>query len=379
MKWFNTYTRLFGIGGLSVGFVVLLFLLSEHRVHRNNAFTRRYPHHPINKRYDLPLGFDSYYIAGIDDDLLYLGNTTAPLHMLEVNLRTRDTVHITLALSDRDLPFQAVTVRVRSPYYYVMDGTVPCIFRGILGNWNAGMWMKDKAYFTKALPLGPDSFLINTINSGTQLSTLGLLTEQNGFKVSLNPRILEKQLDGMFDVDGTMVASPDGGTAGFVYYYRNQFMVMDSHLDLLARQRTVDTVTTAQIELATANKKGLVQMKAPPLKINRTAALYNDLMMVNSPRLGKYEEPRMLDQASIIDVYNWRERTYGFSFYLYHIGRKKLKEFRVHDGRLIAIVGDMLSVYGLDHGQFGSMESSGLDNEKYNDLSADNRTKTENL
>ncbi|WP_422350826.1 hypothetical protein [Flagellimonas sp.] len=358
---------------------MLLFQLSEHRVHRNNAFTRRYPHHPINKRYDLPLGFDSYYIAGIDNDMLYLGNTTAPLHMLEVNLKTRDTVHITLGLSDRDLPFQAVSVRVRSPYYYVMDGTVPCIFRGILGNWNAGVWMKDKAYFTKALPLGPDSFLINTINSDTQLSSLGLLTKQNGFKVSLNPRILEKQIDGMFDVDGTMVASPDGSAVGFVYYYRNQFMVMDSQLGLLARQETVDTVSTAQIELASANKKGLVQMKAPPLKINHTAALYKDLMMVNSPRLGKYEEPRMLDQASIIDVYNWRESTYAFSFYLYHIGRKKLKEFRVRDGQLIAVVGDMLSVYGLDKGQFKILGKPRTDSEKHNDLSADNRTKTENL
>ncbi|MGC1632896.1 MAG: hypothetical protein WA749_12370 [Gelidibacter sp.] len=380
MKWFNTYTRLFGIGGLSIGLVVFLFLLSEQQVHQNNAFTRRYPHHPIKKLYDLPIKFNSYYFAGKDNNMLYLGNTTAPLHVLKINLKTKDTTHVNLNLSNGDLPFKAVKVHVWPPYFYIADGSVPCIFRGVIGNWNTELWMKDKAYFTKSFPLDTNKIYINTISSTTQLATLGLIEKQGDFDVSLHPNILEKQIDGMFDVDGTMVVSPDGQTLGYVYYYRNQFMVMDSSLGLLGRQETIDTVRIAQIELSETNKKGQVHMKAPPLKVNGTAALYNNFIMINSPRLGKYDEPNMLDQASIIDVYNWREQTYEFSFYLYHIEQKKIKEFRVYNNYLVAILDDMLSVYELKEEHFGHLKKMPQENKKlFKRIPAGNRMKTENL
>ncbi|NDV43096.1 hypothetical protein [Flagellimonas sediminis] len=379
MKKAKTAMKLLGTTSLGMGLVIVLFLSSERQVHRNNVFTRRYPHHPIKKLYDLPIGFDSYYIAGVDNDILFLGNTTAPLHLLRINIKTGDTSHINLNLPTRNLPFKAVTVQVYPPYFYVMDGTIPCIFKGILGDWNAKLWMKDKAYFTKAFPLDTSKIYINTINSDTRLATLGILEKRWDFRVSLHPEILEKQIDGMFDVDGTMVVSQDGKTLGFVYYYRNQFMVMDSMLGLLGRQETIDTVKIAHIELSRANKKGQVKMKAPPLKINHTAALYNDLMLINSPRLDKYEDPRMLDEAAIIDVYNWKERTYDFSFYLYRIEQKKLKEFRVYDKYLLALLGDMFSVYSLDEGQFNGTGQSATRNEKNNEIPAGSRMKTENL
>ncbi|GAA3573396.1 hypothetical protein [Snuella lapsa] len=344
----KTLIRLAILGLLGIACMVTLFLLSENEMHRNNAFIRRYPHHPISKTYDLDLKYNSYYIAGHANDLLYLGNTTAPLHLLEVNLITKDTNHIRIKLDEPDLPFRSIRIGILAPYFFVMDGSVPCIFRGSITDWKAHLWMKDHAYFTRALPIDPNTLYIKTISSKTNEAVLGIIEKQEGtFNVTLNPNILERQLDGMFDVDGTMLVSGDNSQLGYVYFYRNQFMVMNPDLELLRRAETIDTVQVAKIQLSQRNAHGEIKMKAPPLQINKGAVLYQDLVMVQSDRLGKYEDKAMLDQAAIIDVYNWNKQTYQFSFYLYTIGKKKVKAFTVCGDRLVAIIEDELSVFRL--------------------------------
>src|SRR5690606_24026341 len=152
----------------------------------------------------------------------------------------------------------------------------------------------------------------STTHARTQKSTLGLIEKADGFKVTLDTTLLEQQIDGVFDVDGTMVLDRERPKLGYVYFYRNQFMTMDPGLGNLNRQRTIDTVQRARIEVAQENRAGRVQMQAPPLTINKAANMAGDLMMVQSDRLGHNESKDMLDQASIIDVYNYNNRTYAF-------------------------------------------------------------------
>tara|TARA_R110002073_G_scaffold327921_3_gene508843 strand:- start:1161 stop:2258 length:1098 start_codon:yes stop_codon:yes gene_type:complete len=341
----------------SITVVVVLFLLSEHEVHRNNAFVRRYPHHPITKKYDLPIKYNSYYVSGFDNDILYLGNNTAPLHLLEVNLKTKDTNHIQIRMKSKDLTFQSLKVKMQPPYFFIMDGSVPCIFRGKIGDWNAHLWMKDKAYFNKAMPVDSNKIYINTISSKTQMTTLGLIERQENENINivLNTDILEKQIDGVFDVDGIMTISPNTGTLGYVYFYRNQFMVMDSNLKLIERQHTIDTVQRVQIKVANLNDNQISKMKAPPMIVNKMAFMYNDLLLINSDRLGKYEDEDMLKEASIIDVYNWQKESYEFSFYFYHIGKESVKEFAVFNDYLIGLIDDKLSVYEIGKKQFNQV------------------------
>lgn len=331
---------------LSMGLVVLLFLLSEREVHRNNAFTRRFPPQPVIRKYDLSIGFESYYIAGQEGSNLFLGNTTAPLHLLQLDLETRDTTHLRITLDRTDLPFRAVRIALQPPFFYVMDGRVPCIFRGRIGEWQADLWMEGDAYFSRAIPLDTNKVFIRTISGATGVSTLGLLEKKDSFRVALNPSILEKQIDGIFDSDGILAAAPDGNALGYVYFYRNQYMVMDRGLDLISRQRTIDTVRTAQLQLAKL-PGNRTTMEAPPLLVNKMAAMYGDWMLIASDRLGKNEAREMIRMATIIDVYNWEKGAYEFSFYIYDIGDEKAREFAVFDGQLVALVGDRISVYEL--------------------------------
>ncbi|WP_417868095.1 MauE/DoxX family redox-associated membrane protein, partial [Xanthomarina gelatinilytica] len=59
-----------------MGTVTLLFAFSEKKMHRNNAFQRRYLHNPIKNSDTLELRYNSYYFAGEAGNDLFLGNLT---------------------------------------------------------------------------------------------------------------------------------------------------------------------------------------------------------------------------------------------------------------------------------------------------------------
>lgn len=75
----------------SSAIVVLLFITSEHIMKRENPFVRRFLPHHIDKAEYLDLKVNSYYIAGLTNDTIYLGNYTAPLLVTAVptNLSTK--------------------------------------------------------------------------------------------------------------------------------------------------------------------------------------------------------------------------------------------------------------------------------------------------
>ena len=333
---------------LSSSTVVILFLLSEEKLHRNNYFIRRYASHPITKLYDLPIKYNSYYISGFDEERLYLGNTTAPLHVLEINLETRDTFHINLELEASTVRYQLPKVKIQASYFFVLDGNVPVILRGKIKDWKASFWMLNEAYFNNAIPVDSNTIYIRTLNSNTKESTLGFIHKSDTtVGVQLNSTLLEKQFDGVFDVDGTMMVSNASGIVGFSYFYRNQFMLIDSGFQLIQRQNTLDTITVAKIGFALNNKSKVTKMNKPPQMVNNFSTIFNDYVLISSDRLGRFEVSEMLEEASIVDVYDWRQKSYDFSFYLYKIGNDKAREFQLNDQYLVALIGDKLSVYQL--------------------------------
>lgn len=358
MKKSKVYLKLLGTISLSIGLLIALFISSERQVHLNNAFTRRFPPHPINKLYDLDIGFNSYYISGFENDVLYLGNHTAPRHLLQINLKTRDTSHVTIDFQTKNLPFRSIRVTLRPPYFFVMDGMVPFALRGHIGKWKAKEWVQDAGYYSNAIPIDSNKIYLSTMSAATQMTTLGLLEKNDKPNLILHPDLLVPQFDGVFDVDGMLMFCSDSNTLGYSYFYRNELLILDSQLDLITKLKTIDTIATAQIQVVTDSNTLVSQMKAPPLVVNKTSILYHKYALINSPRLGKNELKDMLKEASIIDLYNWQKNSYEFSFYIYDIGKSKVKEFQLHKNWMVAIIGDAISVYRLDHELFTLLDTT---------------------
>ncbi len=342
---------------ISSSIVTLLFLLSEDIIHRQrDVFVRRYPHHPANETNSLDLGLRSYYIAGVGDGKIYLGNHQAAGHLIELDTTLTDTTHVKLLLDDMDLPFRSPQVRVYPPNFFVYDGQVPCIFKGNTKEWYGSLMMKDSAYFSFAEPIDSSSLVFRARSSKTQEKILGKISMRDSLELLLTEELLVKQIDGIYCTDGKLLYGKQLEKLIYIYFYRNQFVVADTNLKLDYIGKTIDTISKAQIKIETIDSENSTTIGGHPLIVNQQSCVYGNYLFINSNMLGKYEDEEMLKHAIIIDVYDLTKNTYEFSFYLYNHKMKKARSFQVYGNLMIAMMDTYIVTHKLRSEQFKRME-----------------------
>lgn len=338
---------------LSVGFVTLLFVLSEDIIHKRNNFVRRFPPHPAKLENELDLKLNSYYIAGIDKDHIYLSNVTAQLYVKVLNKELETVEENEISLSKMDLPFRYTKVCVSSPEFYFLDGSIPVIFNGKVKDWKTNL-NYAKAFFSLAVPMDSLTFAIRARDSKTNENIIGILKIGDSSAVELSRDLLVKQIDGVFDTDGTLLYNEQLKKIIYTYYYRNQFIVTDNNLKLDFIGKTIDTISQAQIKVSYVSSEKTNKMSAPPLIVNKSTATYGNYLFVHSGLMGQFEPKDTWKKSSVIDVYDLVKNTYAFSFYIPNRGKDRMSEFYVYGDRLVCIVGEYILTYKLDIDLFGS-------------------------
>src|SRR5690606_4495008 len=106
-------TILYTIGTIVVSsaVVVILFITSEHIMKRENPFVRRFLPHHIDKAEYLDFEVNSYYIAGLTNDTIYLGNYTAPLLVTALPTNFSTKIQYQIKLDETQRSFRSLTVR----------------------------------------------------------------------------------------------------------------------------------------------------------------------------------------------------------------------------------------------------------------------------
>lgn len=330
-----------------VSIVFALYILSKDLNHINNTFVRLFPPHPIGGSTSLDIKYNSYYIAGSTGKTIYLGNSTAPAHLLITNASLSDTTHVVLKIpTELKAKLKSFKVSVDSPFFYIHDGISPAILQGRVGIWKADKFMYDSAYFTQSVAIGKKSFIIRSVSNRTGEYVLAKETnELPHLKLATN--ILEKQVDGLFCTDGTMHYVSDLGALVYVYFYRNQFIRIDTNLNVVFRGKTIDTVSRAKIQVAKISSENAITLSAPPLLVNKRSTASGNWLFVNSNLLAKNELKTRSEKAAVVDVYDLSNGIYQFSFYLYNYGDEKLTDILVRKDLLIALHGKYILTYKL--------------------------------
>jgi len=334
---------------LTIGSILIMFLLfvvSEETLHHRNNFVRRIPPFAVDKLSIYDLKYNSYYLAGADSKHIFLGNHTAPsvVTVLDSTLNKQEEFHITL--DDTISQFTSIEVKINPPYFYVYDGSIPRIYSGYLTDWKAKLRMKNVQRFLNAVPIDHNIIAFRAATT-TYGNLLGIFEFGDDVIVKYKYGLLEKQIDGFFDTDGMMYYSAQSKRFVYLYYYRNQYVVTDEHLNLIHRANTIDTTTRAKIKIKYLDKKKEKKFGAPPLVVNRKSTLHNNLLFVNSMLPGKYDPLEMWEQASIVDVYNINEGSYLMSFYVYKVDGKQMNSFIVTDTHLFALFDRKIVSYRL--------------------------------
>lgn len=329
-----------------IAIVVILFLASEDIIQHRNNFVRRLPEQ-FSKEHDIDLGFNSYYFAGAVNGKVYLGNVTAPLLLTEIDTTLKAKKEVVIKLDDLNFPFRSLNIQIYSKHFFASDGTVPVLFRGKTGQWKAKQITGVKYGFSNPIFTDSISTAFRTHKKNLE-SVLGTSTF-NSSRVNLNPALLQKQIDGIFDTDGILNYDPYTNQLVYLYYYRNQYIVTDSKLNLIHRGNTIDTTTKAKIKVAFIKDRNVKKFTAPPLIVNKNAYAYQGLLFVNSALMGKFEDEKMWRQASIVDVYDYKNRRYLVSFYVYNIDGERLNRFAVEGNNFYGIIGTHLVSYKMSN------------------------------
>lgn len=330
----------------SVLVITGLFLFSEDIMQKENPFIRRFPQATAAKVGSIDLRNTSYYVAGTNKNKIYLANRLAPLQILEIDSKLKSKKKYTIQLDRENFNFKAVQIRINAPYFYVIDGTVPVIYRGLISHWKAKVMMEKQFYFSDIVFINDTQLAFRTQKPPTGENILGIANNYENPKIKYNPQVLQKQMEGIFDTDGTLQYSATLHKLIYTYYYRNQYIITKENLTVEHRANTIDTTTKAKLEVVKIKQSGDIKLAAPPYMVNRHTTVRGNLLFVNSLLRGKYEEIDVWKYASVVDVYDLSKQTYLLSFYVYDEEAGRMKNFFAGDSAMYILSGHYILKYG---------------------------------
>lgn len=328
--------------------ILTMFWVSEDMMHRKNPFIRSFPANLVTYGKQKDLAYNSYYFAGYKQGVIYLGNHTAPLHVLAVDTALHTFKQIRITLNEQNLPFRNLQLRVNPPYFYLMDGNLPCVFTGRTNHWTALSKITNIPYFTQIEPIDSINFAFRGNRSDTGANILGTFKITNPPSRYLAYNLLQEQPngDGIFGTDGQLLFNRNTQRLIYTYRYCNQFLIADQNAKLLHRGHTIDTTYHANIKVA--QHKGFQKMAAPPLSVNIQSATCNNLLFINSTLRGQLDHKNSWKNASTIDVYNLITTNYLFSFYIPAINGKKMSRFIVTPQHIFCIINTQLVTFTIN-------------------------------
>lgn len=337
---------IFSIMAVSILSLIVLNMAAESTVQRNNAFQRRYPPHQVALLNAKDLVYEAYYIAGLSGGKIYLGNSTAPLHGLMLDTLLKNAVPLKFRLKELSKKnYTYLQFRVIDSSFFLTERSIPAIFKGALGNWTATETQGPILPFSLIEPISSNAFAVKAIDTKTNEDELAVIRFDTHPKSYINPNLLRKQIDGVFDTDGKLLYNRELQRIIYPYYYRNQYIMASQNADFIAMGNTIDTVKTATLKITTDHSKNKTTIAGLPLTVNADAATSGHYLFIKSPRLGKLEPENTLRKASVIDVYNLRDNTYAFSFHLYNYNDEDVMSFAVYDDLLVTLTKHYIVTY----------------------------------
>ena len=340
---------------ISVGTVLLILALnvvSKSLRNTRYGFNRLFPPHIAEELETIELPSNSFYIAGANAHRVYLGISKNPLRLLIADTSGYFFFRKLRADYPKPLNLESLKVIVEGSSFYFRSGVTPLLLKGNLETGDAKRYTYDGTYFSDFVPVGSKTAVMRTMSRSLSKEVLAKISPNSPY-IKTAPDLLEKQMDGIFCTDGTLLNDHHGHLV-YIYYYRNQFIYTDTSLNLIYRGKTIDTISHAQIKVTKVGDS--YTLAEPPLNVNKQSTIDDHWLFVHSGLLAQNEEKTNFDRASVIDVYDLTSGDYKFSFYIFDKGRKKVIDLRVAGNLLYALFDHYLVTYRLKADFFKSNE-----------------------
>lgn len=329
---------------LSSGITFSITKLSEEKIRFNNELIRKFQHRPLKDPISYQLDYNSYYVAGIFKDSIYLGNTTAPRHILALSMDLKGNAQHLITIPDSlKADYQTARITVSDSVFFLTDGVSGIIQKGNTDDWTISESYTLDIPFTAFVPQSKQRAVLRVydmLNKETTLAEYDLKTRS----LHVHSGILDTKIDGLFDTDGQLLFDIDTEKVFYVYFYRNNYLLADYNLENAVYNKTIDTIKQVNLEFGYLEGGRQMKLAKPYAKVNQTAAAGNGYLMIKSKNLGRFDVAEMLDQASLIDVYDTAKNSYEFSFYFYNENREEVRNFYLYKDKIIGLTENHLVV-----------------------------------
>lgn len=310
-----------------------IFRTSQYKSRHMNSLTRIFPPGLAEQAVTAELKFNSYYFAGSEEGLVYLGNSTAPLlvTVLDSTLSVRSTHHIKLNSQARGM--HAPKIKIDPPYFYIYEGSVPYIYKGLISDWKAYLKIDSGNTFSQLQPVGPSQAVARFTDAKATKNILGLVNLETK-SIDLKPGLLSEE--NLFSTDGILLFDKSENKIAYIHYYTNRILITDANLGTALIAKTIDTTEAPELKIAALkNERTFSEM---PVLANRLAHFDSGWIYVNSQIIGQHESKQRWKDSSIIDVYDSNTKGYLASFYIDDIDGRKARSFWV-DGNSAYVLG----------------------------------------
>src|SRR5699024_6001254 len=209
----------------SLGVVTLILVLfytqPQPKILQDNSFTRNYRENALTPIAEQKLEFNSYYVAGVTDSLVYLGNSTGFTHGVVWNYHTNDTTHFRIKISNAPEQFASLPKwQVYEDYFFIGEGVGPSLYRGLVGEWIDDEFMLVVHYYNDIMVLDTTEFIIRSLQASTQKYLLATYNNMEPY-VQIHD-VLEQEAGNLFQADGSIIWNPERQEISYLYFYRNK-------------------------------------------------------------------------------------------------------------------------------------------------------------
>lgn len=346
----RTLVSLIAIFACSVIVIALLYSYSLEGRNSKNGFLRLYPPHVVDRINRVVLPNTTSYFIGVESGKIIIGDykNLQTVIQTDTNLSSLRAIRPAFPITDPFLISQS-RIMMDSDNLYAIQQLRSIIYKTSLSSISSARMIMDSPNIssTAAVPLSSSSFILRTYYDPLKQNILTKLTLHKPY-FQFGTGILRKQVDGIFCTDGTLLLNREFNRIMYVYTYRNQFICLDSNLKILYQARTIDTNTVAKIQVTEIKAKNQTVLSAPPLTVNRLSCVSGDQLYINSALKANNEAVPDFNRYAVIDVYDTRNGSYKFSFYVVKDHEHPISSLLASQNMLFLIQGNILFIYTLN-------------------------------
>lgn len=342
---------------ISILVLCILIITALNFIYTNsadNSFVRRFTNNRIELKHEFLLKNNKFTFAGKSSSQLLLSDYTDPSHLYVIDSSLKKIRQINLNIpSSFNLKVRTTFLNTFSDVAFLSNQF------GDLAIFNKN---KISSYKTKEIrfdflqPIAKDKAIVRAKKNIKYQKSRELTKLTISDSITVNEKyLLPKQIDGYFCTDGWLSYDKKNSRILYMYYYRGEFLCLDTNLNLIYKKKTIDTVTKANIKLTFKYVKGnngalvrsTTQATPPDNLINRYITTDKNSIYILSLLRADNESVSAFKKNHSIDVYSIKNGEYQYSFHVPKYKGKRFTDFQIIDNLLIAIFDEYLIAYSI--------------------------------